>query len=296
MSLTHGDTVIIVSPAGRVLDENIDNAVATLQSWGLKVLLSPHAKCEYFNFSGTEAQRLSDLQWALDHKEAKVIFAARGGYGAIHLINRLDWTTFRKIPKTFVGYSDITTLHAHINNLGLASLHALMPNSFPPLGQSNLSLESLQQSLFQQDYALEWDSVLPMAGTEVTAEIVGGNLSILYSLQGTPFAPDYTDKILFIEDVGEYLYHIDRMLHSFELGGVFEKIKGLIVGDFTEMKDNDVPFGKSIQQLILDVTDNYDFPVLFGLKVGHASPTMALPLGQKGCLQVVNKHCSFSLL
>lgn len=294
MTLQKGDTVIICSPAGRVLDENIDNAVETLVSWGLKVIVSPHAKKEYFNFSGTVDERLSDLQWALDHKEAKVIFAARGGYGAVHLVDHLDWTFFKNYPKLLVGYSDISNLHAIINNFGIESLHALMPNSFPKFGESTLSLDSLKQSLFSPSYSLEWESSVICKNTLVSAEVVGGNLSILYSLQGTPYAPNYAGKLLFIEDVSEYLYHIDRMLHSFDLSGVFKHIKGVIIGDFTEMKDNDIPFGKSLESIITDVFSKYNIPVVFGLKSGHDSPSLALPLGKKGTLEVVDNYCKLS--
>jgi muramoyltetrapeptide carboxypeptidase len=291
MNLKKGDTIIITSPAGRVLDENVDNAVITFESWGLKVLVAPNAKKEYFNFSGTEEERLSDLQWALDHVEAKVIFASRGGYGAIHLLNQLDWSLFKKHPKLLVGYSDISNLHAHINNLGFISLHALMPNSFPKYDESNLSLETLKESLFADSYSLDWTSTVPTKDARLTAEVLGGNLSILYSLQGTPYAPHYAGKLLFIEDVSEYLYHIDRMLHSFDLGGAFTDIKGVIVGNFTEMKDNDVPFGKSLEQIVLDVFSKYQIPIVFGLRAGHGSPTLALPLGKRGVLDIKDNRC-----
>ena len=291
MTLQHNDTVIITSPAGRVLDENIDNAIQILSSWGLNVLLAPNAKKEYFNFSGTEEERLHDLQWALDHPEAKAIFASRGGYGAVHLLDKLDWAMFKKYPKLLIGYSDICNFHGHINNLGFDSLHALMPNSFPKLGTSNSSLDTLKQALFLPSYSLEWASPIKCEDAQVSAEVVGGNLSILYSLQGTAYAPNYKDKILFIEDVNEYLYHIDRMLHSFKLSHAFDHIKGLIVGDFSDMKDNDVPFGKSLEAIVMDVFSSFGIPIIFGLNVGHATPSLALPLGKKGSLHIKDQKC-----
>lgn len=294
MPLKNGDTVIIVSPAGRVLDENIDNAVATLREWGLNVLVSPNAKKEFFNFSGTFDERFSDIQWALDHPDAKAIFASRGGYGAIHLLDKINWSAFQKRPKMLIGYSDICNLHAQINKLHIPSLHALMPNSFPELGTSNRSLDTLKNALFGGTYTLEWQTPYVLADIEVRGEIVGGNLSILYSLQGTAYAPDYHDKILFIEDLSEYIYHVDRMLNSFMLSGVFSQVKALIVGDFTEMKDNDVPFGKSVEQVILDINKKSGIPVVFGLKTGHGSPTLALPLGQEACLAINRQHCSLT--
>lgn len=292
MTLQKNDTVLITSPAGRVLDANIDNAISYLKDWGLNVELAAHAKGEYHNFSGTEAERLSDLQWALDHKEATAIFASRGGYGVIHLMDKFDWTTFKQYPKILIGYSDITNLHAHINNMGISSIHGLMPNSFPQLGDSNDSIETLHRSLFEEVYSLRWTSPLAVANVSLQGEIVGGNLSILYSLQGTPYAPDYDDKILFIEDVNEYIYHLDRILHNFALSGVFTKIKGILVGDFTDMKDNDRVFGKSVEEVILSIVEKYNIPVIFGLQVGHSAPTLALPLGKQAELTVVDNDCS----
>ncbi len=291
MRLKKNDTVIIVSPAGRVLDANIDNAVRVLESWGLNVLVSKNAKNEYHNFSGTVEERLSDLQWALDHHKAKAIFTSRGGYGAIHLLNKLDWSSFKKHPKLLIGYSDITNLHCSINNFGISSLHALMPNSFPTLGESNASLNSLKQVLFEDSYSVEWHSDVLVEDCVIEAEIIGGNLSILYSLLGTPYAPIFEKKILFIEEISEYVYHIDRMINSLALAGVFSQIKGLVVGDFTGIKDNEKSFGKSVAQIISETIAPFEIPVVFGLKTGHGSPTLALPLGKKVQLNVNDNSC-----
>ena len=290
--LQPNDTVLICSPAGRVKAAHVDNAVKILESWGLHVELSEYVTSEYFNFSGTPDQRLHDLQWALDHPTAQAIFAARGGYGAIQHLDKLDWSVFAKQPKLFVGYSDMTNIHASINRLGFSSIHGLMPNSFPTLGQTNASLTTLQQVLFKKDYTLEWESPFEIPEFELTGEVVGGNLSILYSLQGTPYAPNYQDKILFIEDLNEYVYHIDRMLNSFALAGVFHQIKGLIVGDFSEMKDNERPFGKSVEEIILAFASEFHLPVVFGLQVGHSDPTLALPLGREARFQSKNQWCT----
>lgn len=290
MLLQPQDTVLIVSPAGRVLRQHIDNAIRILESWGFNVEVGTHALGEYHNFSGTQSDRLSDLQWALDHPTAKAIFASRGGYGAIQLLEELDWKQFRLKPKLLIGYSDICTLHPTIQRLGFSSLHALMPNSFPRDEKHQDSLSSLQQALFAPDYAIEWRDKRN-ANTTIEGEIVGGNLSILYSLQGTPYAPDYTGKILFIEDLCEYLYHTDRMLNSLALSGVFHQIKGLIVGDFSDMKDNDQPFGKSIDEMCIAIGERYHIPIIYGLKVGHSDPTLALPLGRKAKLTSKNGDC-----
>lgn len=293
MTLQKGDIVLIVSPAGRVANSHIDNTVNILENWGLEVELSPNAKSEHYNFSGTKEERLSDLQWALDHSSAKAIFAARGGYGAIQLLQDLDWTKFRKREKLLIGYSDICNLHAQINNLGIASLHGLMPNSFPKEKKhDNLSLSTLKDCLFNTSYQLKWNTPFIIEDKEIEGTIVGGNLSILYSLQGTKYAPIYKDKILFIEDLCEYKYHIDRIMHNFKYSGVFNEVKAVIVGDFSNIKDNEIPFGKSVEEIILEATSEAGIPVVFGLQTGHDSPTLALPLGRKGTLSIKDRHCT----
>ena len=293
MLLHPQDTVLIVSPAGRVLNAHIDNAIKILESWNLKVELGSHAKGEYHNFSGTIAERLSDLQWALDHPNAKAIFAARGGYGVIQLIDQLNWDTFQRFPKLLIGYSDICNLHPRIHRLGYTSMHALMPNSFPQNNeQHQASLSSLKQALFTPNYSLTWHDERNRESLELEAPIIGGNLSILYSLQGSSFAPDYNDKILFLEDLCEHLYHTDRMLRSLALSGVFSQIKGIIVGDFSNMKDNERPFGKSIEELFIDLGTAFKLPIIFGLKTGHSDPTLALPLGQRAKMTIEDANCS----
>lgn len=292
MTLKPQDTVLIISPAGRVMNEHMDNAVAILTSWGLNVEMSTNCKGEYHNFSGTVEQRLSDLQWALDHPTAKAIFAARGGYGLIHLLDKLDWTAFRQMPKLLIGYSDICNLHPTIHRLGFSSIHGLMPNSFPQGDEHQLSLTSLQEVLFNAPYAITWNDVRNTSHLTLEGKIIGGNLSILYSLQGTPYAPDYKDRILFLEDLCEYLYHTDRMLNNFALAGVFNQAKAILVGDFSDMKDNDRPFGKSITELFRGISESYNIPVIFGLKTGHSDPTLALPLGRKARLSLAEEHCT----
>lgn len=294
MPLKPNDTVLIISPAGRVLDNNIDNAVEILESWGLKVIIAANAKGEHHNFSGTKEERLADLQWALDHPEAKAIFASRGGYGAIHLLQDLDWSAFSNNPKLLIGYSDICNLHASINNLGVDSVHGLMPNSFPHNKEESLSLETLKKALLEECYSIEYVAKAKQKEVEIEGEIVGGNLSILYSLQGTPYAPEYKGKILFIEDLCEYIYHADRMLNSLELAGVFKEIKGLIVGDFSDMKDNERPFGESLEEIIEKIATRNNVPTIWGLQTGHDTPTIALPLGKQCKVNATRKTVSIS--
>jgi len=295
MHLNPADTVLIISPAGRVRHSHIDHAIRVLNSWGLKVELGRYAKAEFYNFAGTLEERLADLQWALDHPYAKAILASRGGYGTLQLLDKIDWSIFQQKPKLFVGYSDITTLQVQINNMGIASLHALMPNSYPKgTGEHQASLQTLEKALFHRPYAIAWENTVSIQPMSIDAEVIGGNLSILYSLQGTPYAPNYKDKILFIEEVSEYLYHTDRMLRSMDYAGVFAQLKAILVGDFTSMKDNALPFGQSVEQMLADIAQKHNVPVCFGLPCGHGDPTLALPLGEKGLLKLDAKHCHLS--
>ena len=292
MNLQANHVVLIVSPAGRVLKSHIDNAVSILQSWNLQVELGKYVTSEYQNFAGTIEQRLEDLQWALNHPTAKAIFCSRGGYGIIQLLDKIDWTHFSKNPKLLIGYSDVTNLQVQINNMGISSLHALMPNSFPRNDEHQESLTSLKKSLFDSEYKLSWKSPISVANTNVEGEIVGGNLSIIYSLQGTPYALNFKDKILFLEDVSEYMYHIDRMLRSLDLAAAFSGLRALIVGDFSETKDNDRPFGKSVEDMFIEIGKRNNIPVVFGLKTGHGDPTLSLPLERKAKLKVENNSCT----
>ncbi len=292
MSLQTNDLILIVSPAGRVLKSHIDNAVGILKSWGLRVELGKYVCSEHHNFAGTIEQRLEDLQWALDHSTAKAIFCSRGGYGIIQLLDKIDWAKFKKNPKLLIGYSDVTNLQVQINNLGISSLHALMPNSFPRNGEHHESIVSLKKALFDKQYKLSWESEISIFDQEIEGEIVGGNLSIIYSLQGTPYVLNTKDKILFIEDVSEYLYNIDRMLRSVELSNKYIDIRAIIVGDFTDIKDNERPFGVSIQEMLVNIGKRNNIPVIFGLKTGHGDPTLALPLGQKTYITIKDNICT----
>jgi muramoyltetrapeptide carboxypeptidase len=235
-------------------------------------------------FSGTIEQRTADLQNMINDVEIKAILCARGGYGTVQIIDEIDFSSFKKNPKWIIGYSDVTVLHSHLNNLGIASFHATMPISFE--NNSNESLQSLKNSLLGKSNKIECKShVLNRLG-KVNAEIVGGNLSILYSLLGSNSDIDTEGKILFIEDVDEYLYHIDRMMMNLKRNGKLAKLKGLIVGGMNDMNDNEIPFGKSVEEIIMEHTKEYDYPICFDFPAGHINDNRCIKLGVKSVLKI----------
>jgi len=285
--LKSGDKIRIVSPAGKVKEEYVLPAVAWLTQQGFKVELGKHVFADHFQFAGTDKQRLDDLQTALDDPETAAIICSRGGYGTVRIIDKLKCENFRKYPKWLVGFSDITILHTCINNLGVATIHGVMPRHF--LDENKIpseNLESLMQ-LLQGEKVIY--TITPeennKAGNAV-GELVGGNLSIISSLQGTKYEIDTYGKILFLEDIDEFLYHTDRMIHQLKLSGKLDNLAGLIIGDFTDMKDNESPFGKSAHEIISDAVEEFDYPVCFGFPAGHDKKNLALAFGRKWELDV----------
>ena len=295
--LTPGSKIRIVSPAGKCTGEQVMPALEWLKEIGYHVETGKNFLASHFQYAGTDHERLSDLQEALDDPEAKAIICTRGGYGIIRLVDQLDFTRFRKRPKWVVGYSDITVLHNRLHLSGFPSVHGPMCRNF-----------------FREDRTLE-EGVIQMMnllkGTKpeytfpatpqnregsATAVLTGGNLSLLYSLAGTPYDVDTAGKILFLEDISEYLYHIDRMMVSFRMAGKLKYLAGLIVGQFSDVKDNEVPFGKTVEEIILDAVRDYDFPVCFGFPAGHEQPNLPLRLGSTYKLKITGTHCSLKLL
>lgn len=279
--LKTGDKVGIVSPAGKVQEKKVLSAIKFLESWGLDVCLGDHIFNSFHQFSGTDAERTADLQKMLDDKEIKAIFSSRGGYGTIRIMDQLDFTGFKDSPKWIVGFSDITALHLYLNNiLNTESIHAAMPSTFPENGIENESIKSLNNILFKGSgfYKLP-ESNLNRFG-KASAPLIGGNLSILYALSGTRFDMETKGKILFIEDVGEYLYHLDRMMMNLKLSGKLDHLEGLIVGGFSEIKDNEEPFGKTANEIIYESVKDYGFPVVFDFLAGHIDINLALIFGR----------------
>ena len=279
--LKKGAKIRIVSPAGKVEEKYVLPAVDWLENQGFKVELGHHVFAQHFQFAGTDSQRLNDLQIALDDSETDVILCSRGGYGTVRIINQLDFTQFIKKPKWMVGFSDITILHAILNNLGIASMHGVMPRYFldeKGIATENLlSLINLLQGKSEKYKILNSDYNRPGIAL---GELVGGNLSIISSLQGTKYELHTNGKILFIEDIDEFLYHTDRMILQLKLAGKLDNLAGLILGDFTDMKDNESPFGKTVHEIISEAVKEFDYPVCFGFPAGHDKKNLALVFGK----------------
>ena len=260
-----------------------------MHSWGLEVVIGKTIGLDNNQLAGTDEERAADFQQQLDNPNIKAIWCVRGGYGTVRMIDLLDFTKFKQSPKWIVGFSDVTVIHSYINNLNIATIHGAMPIT---VGKASVeSIESLRKSLFGEslNYEIPSDSANRLGNTK--GEIVGGNLSILYSLMGSNAQIDCKGKILFIEDLDEYLYHIDRMMMSLKRCGCFEDLNGLIVGTMTKMKDNDIPWGKNANQIIEDVTKGYSFPVLYNFPAGHFRDNRALIFGKQVSLEL-NKETS----
>lgn len=291
--LQKGDKVRIISSARKIEREIVEAAVSVIQSWGLEVDLGNRLFSEYHQFAGTDTERAADFQEALDDENIKAIFFARGGYGSLRIIDSIDFSKFQKLPKWLIGYSDVTVIHCHLQKLSnTESLHASMPVNFKE--NSPESLLNLKRVLFGEDIGYQINSnKLNRKGT-AAGELTGGNLSILYALQGSVSFPNTKGKILFIEDIDEYLYHIDRMMFSLKRSGCFDGIAGLIVGGLTDMNDNKVPFGKSAEEIISEIMSGYNIPVCFGFPAGHVNDNNPLIMGRHAQLVVGNEGSRLS--
>ncbi|RKX17026.1 MAG: LD-carboxypeptidase [Candidatus Zixiibacteriota bacterium] len=275
----------IVAPARKISQAEIEPAVTILKSWGLEVVLGKNLFGKNHQFSGTDEERITDFQMMINNPEINAILCARGGYGSARIVDSLDFSPLQKYFKWITGYSDITVLHNAMAKENLPSLHATMPINF--LTNDSVSLTLLKEIFLNTKLPNYRFDAHPLnrAGM-VKAPIVGGNLSVLYSLRGTRFDLDVSGKILFIEDLDEYLYHIDRMLLNFRLAGWFGKIKGLIVGGMEDMHDNIVPFGKTACEIVIDEVKDFDFPVAFINGIGHTKRNLPLILGMVSTITV----------
>ena len=287
--LQKGDTVAILATARKNLDDNLKPAIDLLKSWGLNVVIGSSIGLDNNQLAGTDEQRAADFQQQLNNPNIKAIWCVKGGYGTVRMIDLLDFTAFKKNPKWIVGFSDVTVLHNHLNTLGFKSIHGIMPVTVAKATPE--AIETLRIALFGEKLKYEIDPFMLNRLRKATGELVGGNLSILYSLFGSPSAIDCTDKILFIEDLDEYLYHIDRMMINLKRNGCLESIKGIVVGSMTKMKDNDIPWGKNAIEIIEDVTKTYHIPVLYNFPAGHIQDNRALILGDIVTINV-NEKCS----
>lgn len=286
-TLQKGDTVALLATARKNTDDNLKPAIDLLHSWGLEVVIGSTIGLDNNQLAGTDEQRAADFQNQLDNPNIKAIWCVKGGYGTVRMVDLLDFSNFKQNPKWIVGFSDITVLHNHLNTMGYKSIHGVMPITVPRATPE--AIESLHASLFGEKLSYSIPSDKMNKTGIATGEIVGGNLSILYSLLGSPSAIDCKDKILFIEDLDEYLYHIDRMMMNLKRNGCLESVKGIIVGSMTKMKDNDIPWGKNAVQIVEDVTKKYDIPVIYNFPAGHIRDNRALVLGDTVTIEVTDK-------
>jgi len=285
--LKQGDCVGIVAPARKISEAELLPSIKILQGWGLNVKLGKHIYAVDKQFAGSDDKRRHDFQAMLDDAEVKAIFSARGGYGAVRIIDALDFSLFKKYPKWIVGYSDVTVFHSHIHaHTGIETLHSTMPINFE---KDSESLQLLKNALFGEAISYNYDSNSMDREGEGEGILVGGNLSLLYALASTPSDINTEGKILFLEDLDEYLYHIDRMMMQLKRGGKLAKLKGLVIGGFSEMKDNTVPFGKTAEEIIMDAVKEYSYPVSFGFPAGHGQKNYPLFLGRTAKISVGKK-------
>ena len=289
--LKKGDTIMILSPAGRIRDKaSVDAGIELANHWGLVVFFGNHLLSQDNTFAGTDAQRLEDMQKALDDPSIKAIWAARGGYGAVRIVDDLDFTKFFEHPKWIVGYSDITIFHNRLHEVGYETIHGQMPLTLhleDPVQKK--SIISLHNALFGKKLSYKWDSSKSNRQGESIGQLVGGNLSIVYSLLESSTTLNMNGKILFIEDVGEALYHIDRMMISLKRAGYFKNCKGVVVGNFKLKNNEGNKFGKTLEEIVLEAVEGTDFPVIFDFPAGHIDDNRTLILGSYVELKVAKK-------
>lgn len=292
--LKKGDKIAIVCPAKK-LPKRIDSAIKILEQWGLEVITGQTVSAEYHQFAGDDALRISDLQGSLDDPEIKAIIAGRGGYGTIRIIDELDFTKFKAHPKWIVGFSDITVLLSHLlAETGVQSIHGQMPYTFDEATPE--SLKSLHAALFGEPVSYTYQHGFPGRKGSAEGILIGGNLTLLIAVQGSVSEIDYTDKILFIEDVGEHEYAIDRMMRILKRSGKLAKLKGLIVGAFNEMAPESIPFGQTPEQVIWDIVKEYNYPVCFNFPVGHINDNRAMVVGAEVKLMVEGESVELSVI
>lgn len=290
-NLVPGDTIALIAPAKAIEPVLVDQAVALLEKAGFVVLVGQHTKGQHHYFSGTDDERAADVQWAIDHPEVKAIVCARGGYGAVRLLDRVHWANFLREPKWLLGFSDITNFHLHALQLDIESVHCTMPLNFAD--NSPEALSSMFAVLKTGTVQHAWPSEPINRTGEASGLLVGGNLSILYAALGTPLCPNFQGAILFIEDIGEQLYQLDRMFHALKMAGAFDQIAGLIVGGMTDIKDTAIPTGFDIASMILSHVQYRSIPVAFNAPIGHINDNRAVIVGRYLLLKVTDEAVHF---
>jgi muramoyltetrapeptide carboxypeptidase len=290
--LQPGDTIGLVAPASYVTAEELKQFLSIAGTWGLKVKQGKNLFRRKNSFAGNDAQRASDFQQMLDDPEVKAILCARGGYGTIRIVDKLNFQHFENNPKWIAGCSDITVLHTLIQKgLNTESLHAIMPRHISARKNDHSSLDSLKIALFGGLYEYTIKSHGNNRQGEARGILVGGNLSVLYSLRGTRLDPDTNGKILFLEDVNEYLYHIDRMIMNLKISGKLKELRGLIIGGMSGMKVSVSGFRKTANDVIMEAVEEYSYPVMYNFPAGHIRTNMALIMGREVTMKVGLQDC-----
>lgn len=270
--LHSGDGVALVAPARKISENEVSCAVGVLEKAGLRAFFAPHLFGSCGQFSGTDEERAADFQWAIGHLEVKAVWCVRGGYGGMRIVDRIDFRPLLRTPKWICGYSDTTVFHACLQQMGLESLHCTMPVNVTPETAESISVRTMLQALMEGslDYRIPSHPMNRCGNAE--GVLCGGNLSLLYALQASPTDLDTAGKILFIEDLDEYLYHIDRMMLSLKRSGKLSGLAGLVVGNLSDMHDNRIPFGRTAEEIVWEHVAEYGYPVCFGFPAGHADP------------------------
>lgn len=277
--LKKGDTIGILSTARKMNEEQLSFAIDLIRSWGFEVKIGESIGAEEHQFAGNDEIRRKNLQDFIDDPSVHAILCARGGYGTMRIIDQIDFSKFIDNPKWICGFSDVTVLHEHLQNMGIASLHTAMPSLFPTI-QDHQTLISIEKALKGESLQYSWTPSIPSVFPKtVNAEIVGGNLSLIYALQGSPSDINTDGKILFIEDLDEYYYHIDRMMCSLDRSGKLKNLKALLVGGMSDMKDNSIPFGMKTEEIIKYYCLKYGYPIFFDFPCGHIEHNYAVKLG-----------------
>ena len=295
LRLCEGDKIAIVSPSGAIDANYINEAKQVLESWGFVVQIGDSAYEKYGRFGGTQEQRIADLQQAMDDADTKAILCSRGGYGIVQIVDKLDFSKFLAHPKWVMGFSDVTVLHNAIGKLGIPSLHCIMAKHLTELDPSSDPVIKLKDVLNGNlpEYKLNRNS-LNRQGI-ATGKLIGGNLSVFMALRGTRFDLDFSGAILFLEEISEQPYHIDRMMHSLRISGALSQLAGLVVGQFTDCPE-DAQMMKTVHEIILDSVADYGFPVCFDFPAGHVDYNLPMVLGASVRLEVGEKNVDFNYI
>lgn len=288
--LKTGDKVRILAPARKISEDELKPSIFLFESNGLRVNLGKNIFKQYHQFAGTDQERISDFQEALNNPDIKAIFCARGGYGTLRIIDKLDFSLFKKHPKWICGYSDVSVLHSHLHCLGFASLHATMPININNEIFDSETIKTMIQALFTGNISY----TIPPHPFNKTGKadgfICGGNLSLLYALNGSASDIDTKNKILFIEELDEYLYHIDRMMLCLKRSHKLSYLSALIIGGMTQMNDNTIAFGKTAEEIILEHVQSFNYPVCFGFPAGHIIDNRAIIFGKKSFINITDNN------